>query len=94
MATDMTDDVFAETAIGQAALKEWGAVPENFRIYLAVWLGDHPNYSHMKVVGAEFRPAKTGPNKGSLSIKIPRTERTVYLSKSQIQAAAKAEGGG
>lgn len=86
---DIQDRIMEETTYGKAALKKLAPTPENFRIYSAEWLGDKPSeMTVMKVVGAEFRAAKTGPNKGKLSIMIHGSKRTAYVSKSEMQEFA------
>ena len=87
--SDMEKDVFAHTVFGKLALKKMQPVPENFRLFEAGWLGEQPkDWEVMEVKGAEFRRAKSGPRKGRLAIKIRGTERTVYLTKDQIQKEA------
>lgn len=82
---DMSNDVFAAFPFGKAALAKMGSVTKNFRLYEAGWVGDNPKKSDtMKVTGAEFRVAKAGKNKGNLSIKVPGTTRTVYVSKDEM----------
>jgi hypothetical protein len=39
---DMQVDTFAEQSFGKVALRMLGAVPENFRLYEAGWLGKRP----------------------------------------------------
>lgn len=88
MPMDVEVDTFAQTGFGKAALCKMGEVPENFRLYEAGWLGERPEeFSVMEVKGAEFRAAKRGPNKGKLSIIVPGTRRTVYVSREEILAA-------
>jgi len=82
---DMQDDIFARTAFGQAALKKLGSLPAGFRLFSAGWLGDDLRQATvMKVSGAEFRAAKTGPNKGKLSIRLAGTTRTAYVTKPEM----------
>jgi hypothetical protein len=84
--SDMEKDVFAHTAFGKLALKKMQPVPENFRLFEAGWLGEQPeDWEVMEVKGAEFRPAKSGPRKGRLAIKIKNTTRTAYLTRKEIQ---------
>ena len=79
-------DLFAEQPYGKAALKKLGSVPDNFRLYEAGLLGKPPKYSDtMFVTGAEFRIAKTGKNKGKLSIMVEGTQQTVYVSRIEMQ---------
>ena len=76
-----------DTHFGKAALSKLSKVPENFRIYEAGWLGSNPSeFTIMEVKGAEFREAKSGPNKGKLKIKLPNTDRIVYITKDEISA--------
>ncbi len=74
---------------GKAALKKLAPLPENFRLYSAGWLGKKPEeWSVMEVTGAQFRVAKSGPNKGKLSMIIPGTKRTVFVTSDEMKAAA------
>ena len=86
---DMDTDIFAEQPYGRAALKKMAAnspLPENFPLYCAEWLGDKKNmYQTLKVTGAEFRAARMGPYKGKLSVLLPDTKRTVYLSPEEAR---------
>lgn len=86
MNSDMSKDIFANCAYGKAALKKLGNVPANFRLYEAGWLGKHPAREVMEVIGAEFRAAKSGPDAGKLSVKVEGSDRTVYVTKAEIQA--------
>ena len=86
---DKTVDIFAQHPFGKAALKKMGAVPENFRLYCAGWIGENPEeWKCMDATGAEFRRAARGPNKGKLSIKIPGTERKVRVTRAEMQEFA------
>lgn len=82
----MDDRIMDETAYGRAALKKFGPVPENFRIYSAGWLGKFPDCHGMEVDGAEFERAKAGRYKGKLHIMIEGTKRSAYVSKAEIRA--------
>lgn len=83
---DLREDIFAPHPYGKAALKKLGPVPENFRLYEAGWLGDRPQDADvMEVRGAEFREAKSGPNKGKLSIMVKDTKRTVYVTRAEMK---------
>lgn len=85
---DMEKDVFADQSYGKAALKKMAPVPANFRLYAAGWLGKKPeDFDVMEVTGAEFRVAKSGPNKGKLSVLVPGTKRTVYVTKAEMDSA-------
>lgn len=83
---DMKNDSMAVTSYGKAALKKLAPVADNFRFYSAEWLGDKPSeWDVMKVTGAEFRSAMTGPNRGKLSIMIEGTKRTTFVTKQEMQ---------
>lgn len=85
--TDMTNDVFAACSYGQVALKKLSPVPENFRLFSAGWLGEKPeDWKTMKVTGAEFREAKSGPSKGKLAIMVKGTQRSAYVTNEEMAA--------
>lgn len=85
--TDMTKDIFATCSYGQIALRKLAPVPEGFRLFSAGWCETKSDdWQTMKVTGAEFREAKAGPNKGQLSIKVPGTERSAYVTKEEMAA--------
>ena len=85
--TDMDEKLFEEQPFGKIALQKLGDVPENFRLYYAAW-GDNPQASGtMRVTGAEFRVAKSGPEKGLLSVMVPNTMRTVYVTAEEMRQA-------
>jgi hypothetical protein len=84
---DMQKDLMAEQAYGKAALKKLAPTPENFLLYEAGWLGDKPSeWTVMKVTGAEFRVAKTGPNKGKLSVMVAGSKRTAFVTEEEMRA--------
>lgn len=84
---DMQKDVMAEMSYGKAALQKMAPTPENFRLYEAEWLGNKSSeWTVMKVTGAEFREAKTGPNKGKLSVMVKDSERTAYVTHEEMKA--------
>lgn len=88
MDVDMEKDILAAETYGKIALQKLAPVHENFRLYEAGWLGEKPaDFQVMKVVGAEFRAAKSGPNKGKLSILVKGTQRTAFVTREEIQAA-------
>lgn len=89
MGGSVEHDLFAEHDYGKLALKKMGPVPENFRLFEAGWLGEKPEqWRVMKVRGAEFRVAKSGPNKGKLAILLGSTVRSVFLTREEIQQFA------
>lgn len=81
----LSDDIMGKTAFGQIALSKMENTSENFRIFAAKWLGDPRKATVMKVDGAEFRRAEKGKNKGKLTIKVPGTAQTVYVTAEEIQ---------
>lgn len=84
---DMGKDIFADCSYGQVALKKLAPVPETFRLFSAGWLGEKPkDWDVMKVTGADFRVAKTGPNKGKLSIRVKGSERSAFVFRAEMQA--------
>lgn len=85
--TDMSKDIFAAYSYGQVALGKLAPVPENFRLFEAGWLGKRPeDWKTMKVTGAEFRVAKSGPSKGQLAIMVKGTQRSAYVTKEEMAA--------
>ena len=88
--TDMTERVFENQPFGNIAMQKIGDVDCNFRLFSASWLGNDPRKSLlMKITGATFRRAKSGSNKGVLSIKVPDTTKTVYVTKAEIEVCLK-----
>ena len=84
---DMTKDIFAEQSYGKAALKKLVPTSPNFRLFQAGWLGKTPkDWTIMKVSGAEFRHAKSGPRAGQLSIRVPGTTQSCHVSRTEMQA--------
>jgi hypothetical protein len=85
---DMTEKIYESHAYGRAALRKLGKISENFRLFDCGWVGggQPDQWIGMKCIGAEFRIALKGRNKGKLSIIVPGTERTVYVSREEIAA--------
>lgn len=92
---DMTEKVFEQHAYGIAAIKKMGNVSDNFRLYQCGWVGGPtPEQWHgMECIGAEYRVAQSGVNKGKLSIMIPGTKVSVYVSREEINAERQCEEG-
>lgn len=80
MSCDMTTDVFAQQTYGQIALQKMQPLPENFRLFKAGWLGDGTAREVMKVTGGEYRVAKSGKNKGLLSVLFKGTEKYCFVT--------------
>ncbi len=80
------DDLFADMPYGKEALAKIKPTDPNFRLYSAGWLGDFHTTDTMKVKGAVFRAAKSGPNKGKLCIEVPGTRRTAYVTVAEMDA--------
>ena len=84
---DMQEDIMATVSYGRIALQKMAPIPDNFRLYEAEWLGKKPSeFTVMKVTGAEFREAKTGPNKGKLSVMVKDSKRTAYVTREEMKA--------
>lgn len=80
------DDLMGNTSYGKAALAKLKSIPgfnptQNFRVYEAGWLG---NTDTMQVTAAEFREAKSGPNKGKLTKIVEGTIQTVYVNQAEM----------
>lgn len=83
------DRPFDDMPFGVLALKAFGKVGADFRLYSAGWVGKYPDFHGMQVKGADFRRAKSGRYKGQLAFKIPGTDRTTYISVEAIRKQAK-----
>jgi hypothetical protein len=81
---DMTEDVFADLTFGKIALQKFASPEPNFRLYIAGWVGRANQCEVMQVTGAVFRKAMRGPNKGLLTIMIPKTTRTVLITAEEM----------
>ena len=81
---DMRNDLFAEYSYGKVALQKIGVADPNFKLYFAGWLGNGNERQVMRVNGAIFREAKSGPNKGQLCIKVPGTERSTLVTAREM----------
>ena len=87
MDMDMERDFMAALSYGKAALKKLSPVGTHFRLYRAELLGERPDeWTVMKVTGADFRHAKSGPNKGKLSVFVTGSQRSAYVTRAEIQA--------
>lgn len=90
--TDLAVDIYASCAYGKVALRKMAPVPENFRLFEAGWIEKRvETWRTMRVTGAEFRHAKSGPNKGALSIMVKGTTRSVYVTREEIEAQIASE---
>ena len=88
----MDTKIYENYVFGKLALEQMGPVSENFRLYEAGMSPQSPaEWTDMVVTGAEFSRATTGGNKGKLTILIPGTERTVRVSRKDIQAHSDSE---
>jgi hypothetical protein len=82
---DMQNDIFSQQPYGKVALRKLAPVSPNFRLYSVAWLGDKPSeWEVMRVIGAEFREAKTGPRKGQMCILVKGTTRTAFVTTKEI----------
>lgn len=89
MSMNMDERIFEDSPFGRAALKKLGPVPDSFRLYSAGWVGDFPNAHGMQVTGAEFERMKRKTTHGK---KVRDTDRSVYVSKAEIQAECESDG--
>ena len=84
--TDMTTDLFADLSYGKVALQKLAPVDPDFRLYKAGWLGKGNTREVMEVTGGLFRKALRGANKGKLSVLVPNSSRSVYVTASEMDA--------
>lgn len=71
----------------KVARRKLDPLAEGFRFYCAEWLGEKPEDWHaMRVTGACFRPAKSGPRKGQLVVPLPGTKRSAIVTREEIAA--------
>lgn len=77
------EDIYKDTRFGRIALKKLSPVGENFMLFECGWLnGDRKGVMECK--GATFREAKSGPNKGKLTVIVPGTTRIAYVTREEI----------
>lgn len=81
---DMRNDPFAEYTYGRLALKKIGSTDPNFRLFKAAWLGKANERQVMRVTGASFREALSGPNKGQLCVKVEGSEHSALVTSSEM----------
>ena len=68
------------------AKTKFANTPENFLIYAFEWLGDtQTDNCIMKITGAVFREAKSGPRKGQRVIKVDDTDQMVFFTPKEIE---------
>jgi len=77
-------DLFSECTFSKIALQKIASPYPNFRIYSAGWLGDSQPWEIMEVNGAVFREALRGPRKGQLSVMVPNTSRSTYITAQEM----------
>ena len=83
---DMTHKVFETFQYGMIALKHFGDVPENFRIYDAGFEPQPPKlWNGIRVTGAQFEVESEGLNKGKLCKIIPGTIRKCTVTRKEIE---------
>jgi hypothetical protein len=87
----MDIDLFADTNYGKLALQKIAPTNPDFRLYYAGWMGKDNDRQVMKVTGAVFRLAKSGKLKGQLSIMVPDTSRTAYVTPDEMTALENSE---
>jgi hypothetical protein len=80
-------DDFSDFPPSMAGMKKLKDVQDGFSFYCFEWLGDKPSeWTTMKLTGAVFREAKTGPRKGQRVVMVPGTTRTAYVTVDEINA--------
>lgn len=85
---DMREDIYGEMPFGRIALAKLKPTSPNFRLFSAGWVEKGPpeTWEVMAVTGAEFREAKSGPNRGKLCIMVKGTKRTVRVHRREMSA--------
>jgi hypothetical protein len=85
----MREKTYEKFDFGQLALQKLQSikpVPENFRLYVAGVKPEPPKeWTHMEVIGAEYREATKGINKGKLCVMVPNSKRGVKLTRAELE---------
>lgn len=85
-------DQFNADPVIRAAVAKLAPCAEGFQMYKAGWLGDiQTDACVMEVVGCVFREAKSGPNKGFRTIRVPGTDRRAFLTAAEVKALVSAD---
>lgn len=84
----MEERIFESTDYGKVAIDKIKPTDPNFRLFYAGWLEDG-KADVMKIKGAVFRAAKSGPNKGRMCMIVKGTEQVAYVSVSEMDAKRK-----
>ena len=83
----MERKIYEQFVFGRLALEQLGTVKPNFRLYEARMVPQQPSeWTAMVVTGAEFSEKKSGPDRKTHYELIPGTERTVRVSRKDIEA--------
>ena len=82
------DFPFDEENYGKLARSRLKDVDENFRWYIVERIGEGDG-SALKLTGATFREAKSGPRKGKLCVIVKGTQRVAVVSQADIDACRK-----
>jgi hypothetical protein len=92
---DMNKDLFAEHPFGKVALHLLAPVHADFRLCEAERLQNDCNIKSgiMRVTGHQFRKSLAGPTKGQLTVIVPGTKRTVYVTTHDITEFMTKHGG-
>lgn len=80
------EDIFAQQSYGKVALAKMKPDNPDFILYCAGWVGDIHTTDTMKVEGAVFRAAKSGPNKGKGVIEVKGTRKVAYVTVAEMEA--------
>ena len=89
MGIEMAFDMMNDYPPSLAGIKKMREVPDGFCFYAFAWLGDNPeDFDVMRLTGAVYREAKSGPNKGKRTIQVPNSVRNIYVTAQEIKDAA------
>jgi hypothetical protein len=83
---DMRKDLFAQYPFGQIALTKIGSADPNFRLFCAGWMGNGNRREVMQIQGAVFRESTRGTTKGQLSIMVPGTRQSAFVTAAEMAA--------
>ena len=85
---DMTRGIFEQEDYGKLALEKIRPQSPNFRLYCVGWIengGPPETWEILEVTGAEFREAKTGRNKGKLTVLVKGTKRIAHIHRNELK---------
>lgn len=78
------DNVMDTTAYGRAARLKFGAVPPDFHVFRAEWIGAMPeDWKTMRVTGAQFSGRRRLPGT-TMSVVVTREEMSVFSDRTNV----------